>query len=283
MKLRTENVGAIQKSIRDTHERIAKDERERAQHQELASRAEQDKRTVAVDASAFDEADQKASRHRGEVERLGMVLESRAADLMGLERRLEHARFAEAYGAVEAAAERRHAAAAKLSTAIANALKILGARDAGHEELEAAIAEARSLCPSDLEFELPDSIDEAEFPAGVDRLAKALREGPRRPLAKSAAYAAKLEGESKRAERGRASKAVEEVFRYGDLSGVRKVPSELLPECLTALERMVDDERKRLSAGSSLSHDELSKYFATLERRLERMRELVASTTTDVA
>lgn len=265
------SVPALEVQLAEIRRAIPQHEHDREQSEKLAGQAAVDKRENADDAQAFEDAAQRERRHRDEVERLGAVLALRAKDVADLERRIATATFDEAYAGVVSAAERRRAASEKLSSALVPAVKAMTARDAAHDELTAAIEHARALVPRDLSFELPPSVDECELPAGADQLARALREGPRRPLATTAAAVAKQERERQRAEDGRLRSLFDRYFDHGDgLSDIKRLPPEHLASAATYFERRLSRER----ASSS------EVFVERLEQRLERLRALASETAT---
>ena len=271
MNLRRQGIGAIDRALSEAQKGLEQAEHEREQHRKLVGLAAAEKRELADDPAARQEAADREQRHASEVERLSDVIELRKSDLEDLRYRRAHANFDEAYAGVVSAAARRREASEKLANVLAPAVRAMTTRDAAHDELEAAIAHARSLVPADVEFELPESIDEAEFPAGVDQLAKALREGPRRPLARTAAAIEKQRREFERAESSRLASLFGRYYEQGDgLSDIKRLPPEHLAKAAGYFERRLSRERATSS----------EVFVEKTERRLERLRALASEVST---
>lgn len=270
MKIRGDSIAKLERDLNALRETISQTETDRARQAELADQASAERRAAALDPTAFGEAARKAAEHVDERDRLGFVLERHASELARLEHELEHARSAEAQAALESAAKRQHAASGGVGSDLAAAIDKLPALLAARDEYDTAKARARELCPDDVDFELPANADEPEWP-GVDRLVELVQAGSRRPLATSKAASERMDRERENAENGRIPPAVKDALNMGYFDRLRQLSPETLPAALAHAEQ---EARVRLDGHEDGPRKR--EIAEILERRLERVRELVA-------
>jgi hypothetical protein len=260
---RGESVPRLEREIERLRVAITETETEHARHAALAEEAAAARRAAAEDPAAFGEAARRAAEHRDERDRLGFVLERRRQDLAELERRLELARYEEARGVLKTALARQadasKAFAAKVGAADKAAAGVVAARD----EVDAARARARELCPSDVDFEAPGP-DEPEWP-DIDRLIETLQAGPRRPHAKAAAGSAQVRREAGQRIASHGAQAAREAIVDGDFERLGRITPKERHAAVAAAEELAN----------SLPTNERAR--AVAQRRLERVRELATA------
>jgi hypothetical protein len=260
-------VDALERELEALCTTIAETGSERDREAELAEQAATERREAAQDPAAFAQAALRAAEHGDERERLGFVLERRRQELLELERRIETSRYADAYRALEAAAERRQSASTSFSKALAAAIKTLPGLESGRDEYDAALAHTRELRPEDIEFELPENADEEEWPTGIERLVELVQSGPRRPIAKGAAAIECLAHETRQSADTVLAQGVRDALRDGSFARLERLSAHELVRAVHFAERQADE---------LITGDSGDRARAAIERRLKRIRELAA-------
>lgn len=261
---RGDNIGKLERELDALRGTIAETEAEQARQAGFADQAIAEKRHVAGDVAAFSKADGAASAHRLSAERLGYLLAGQAENLLELEKKLEQARYDSAFATLEQATDRQHSASDSLAKALVAAIDALPALEAARDEVAAALARARQLLPSDADFEHPSNFDEIPFPDGVDRLLELVQTR----LANEAALRARYpdHGDSDSV----VEQAVREALRDRDYERIGRLTPWQLRKVIPVAEKLAQ----------SLPLNERDAEIVA--KRLERVRELVASETSAV-
>jgi len=263
MRRRGDSVGKLEREIEALRATIADTEIEQGRQAGLAEQSSTERQAAALDPEAFGEATRRAAEHRDERERLALVLKHHANELGRLERELEQAIYQDAYTALESALERQRGASSEPSKKLAEAIEKLPTLEAARDEVRTALARARELLPSEVEFQLPANADEVPFPDGVERLLEFLQRGPERPHAKEAAAVERIRAQGD-PDATVGCQAALEALKHKDYERIARLTPGQLAKVVPAAEQLVrtlpQNDRER----------------EIVEQRLERVRELVA-------
>jgi hypothetical protein len=257
-----QQVGALEKELRERRALLERREAEAARHAELAE-ADLEQRQLAADelagkvssddvAERLDEIAERQRRHKLSAAHARQVADGLRRESAALERRLEEAPYEDTAAKLPAVGAEAVKASEDFARLVGSTLKAGRTLAKKRAALDEALTEAKRLCPAWREFD-SGTPDEAGWPDGVDELVKLLQAGPRQPVARAAAKSRKEANERRESDKRRVREIVAERgvqlggSRENDAQVLRQKYSPLLPRAEEVLD-LIEAERERQRA-----------------------------------
>jgi hypothetical protein len=241
---------------------------------------------LADDPAGFAENETAIASLQAELlRRREYVLPRREDDLRGAQANLAHAEWDDSGKALVAAQKRRRERSAKVATRLSELCAEVAELAKERTSVAELEAEFRARIPAGVDdWAFPsEARDEPEWPDLGDLL-EVLSAGPKRPLATEAAGRARAAAESERAARSEVAQAIREALREGSFVRVENLRGNRRPLIAEIAERQAREFLADISpsseevldmSGAALQRARDQKR-STIERRLERIRELAA-------
>jgi hypothetical protein len=231
-------VGRAESDLEAARKALELEREQLGQEEASLEQASGSRHEFAEDAESFGRNEAKVRALRAEVQRRRLLIGRRETAVAEAEQRLAGAR----YDAARAEAEKRCASARKASIVGVDAFRVAATAAAEltkrRAEREETLARARELLPPGVEFALPKSADEADWPPDLEQLVAVIQGGPHQPHVEAQAASERTAEQTRRNREALIEEAVRREFqtpswylqRHEMVGPIERLPAELRAE-----------------------------------------------------